>query len=96
VRILCDSRGVCFGGIMGHGVSETTGYIYQLAVHPAHQQQGHGGHLMWSLLSVMAAAGIKAVLLGVTKESVAAGLYVALGFRVKHAVPVYTWDKNNR
>ncbi len=92
IRVMEDDQGCC-GVILGHAMPPDTGYIFQLAVQPSSQSQGRGTALIKGLLSSMANAGMKQVLLGVTISNPAMGLYERLGFQVHRHVDVFVQDR---
>ncbi len=86
-------QGGCSGLIMGHAISDDTGYAFQLAVAPALQGQGIGRCLLQALVAKMAATGMQRMLLGVTLSNPAIVLYRDLGFSLVRTVAVYVRDE---
>lgn len=88
---LIRRAGYCCGIIAGCEAAPEVGFVLQVAVSPAQQNQGLGGQLVRELAQTFAHAGCTRLALGVTSASPARRLYQRLGFSLLRPVTAHVW-----
>lgn len=98
LQVWCSSCMVAFAGadpigvLIGAKRSSAT-LIHRIAVHPGHQRQGHGRHLLVSLSSKLAILGPPRIVAEVPETNAAArGLFRASGYVEETTLTDYVWE----
>lgn len=77
--LVAEMNGIIVGYIAGFLASEGTGRIFSLAVHPAYQRRGIGGHLLNEMINLFKEVRIREIILEVRSDNL-----LAKKFYVRH------------
>ncbi len=67
--LVAEINGIIVGYIAGFLTSEGTGRIFSLAVHPAYQRRGIGGHLLKEMINYFKEIGVLEIILEVRSDN---------------------------
>ena len=92
--MVLDDAGSPCGYIICCYISDRTGMIPQISVHPSHQGQGVGATLMHRCLEQLRTMGFRSVSLTVTQKNQRAyNWYQRLGFKIRKEFGAYVWER---
>jgi len=98
LQVWCSSCMVAFAGdepiavLIGAKRASAT-LVHKIAVHPEHQRQGHGRHLLTSLASKLAILGPPRIVAEVPGNLAAArALFAATGYSEQTTLTDYVWE----
>lgn len=94
--VVAEINGVVAGFVVGYRVSEETGRIFSLAIHPAYQNMGLGTTLLKNINTLLKQNGGLEVVLEVRQSNTdAKRFYERHGFYVSGVVERYYYDGEN-
>ncbi len=70
--IVAEINGIVVGYAVGFQISEKTGRIFSLAVHPAYQNRGIGSNLLREVINIFSMIGVLEVVLEVRSSNIKA------------------------
>lgn len=93
---VAEINGAVAGFVVGYRVSQQTGRIFSLAVHPAYQKRGIGSALLKEISILLKRSGVSEIVLEVRQSNTdAIRFYERYGFYVNGIVERYYYDGEN-